>query len=84
MEITLSVPEKTFASEPPELVAAKIKLYAALGLYRSGELSIGAACELAQVDRYAFLEICQREGIVLQTQTAEELEAEFSTFNQPL
>jgi predicted HTH domain antitoxin len=46
-------------------------------LHRAGELSIGAACELAGVDRYAFLDFCKRQGVVLQTQTPAELEAEF-------
>lgn len=77
MEFTISLPKKPFLADSPERVAAKIKLYAALGLYQAGELSIGAACELAELDRYAFLEICQREGINLRTQTPEELESDF-------
>lgn len=77
MEFTISLPQKQFLADSPERVAAKIKLYAALGLYQAGELSIGAACELAEVDRYVFLEICNREGIHLRTQTPEELETEF-------
>ena len=77
MEVTISLPEKQFIADSPERTAAKIKLYAALGLYQAGELSIGAACELAGLDRYAFLELCKREGITLRTQTSEELEAEF-------
>jgi predicted HTH domain antitoxin len=45
-----------------------------LGLYQTGELSIGAASELAGLDRYAFLEFCKREGVLLHTQSPEELE----------
>lgn len=77
MELTISLPKKQFLADSPERVAAKIKLYAALGLYQAGELSIGAACELAGLDRYAFLEICNREGITLRTQTPDELETDF-------
>lgn len=77
MEVTISFPAKQFVAESPDRVAAKIRLYAALGLYQSGELSIGAACELADVDRYQFLDLMQREGIYLRTQTSDELEAEF-------
>ncbi len=76
MEVTISFPNKQFVAESPERVAAKIRLYAALGLYQTGELSIGAACELAGVNRYVFLDLMEREGVNLRTQTPEELEAE--------
>ena len=77
MQISFSLPESQFITESPEAVTKKIRLYAALGLYQSGELSIGAASELAGVDRYEFLEFCRNEGVALQTQTPDELEAEF-------
>lgn len=77
MEVTISFPTKQFVAESPDRVAAKIRLYAALGLYQSGELSIGAACELAGVGRYQFLDLMQREGVYVRTQTPDELEAEF-------
>lgn len=77
MEITFSLPKKQFVTETPDEVVAKVRLYAALGMYQAGELSIGAASELADVDRYVFLDFCKREGVVLKTQTPDELEAEF-------
>ena len=77
MQITITVPQEPFLAESCEGVSRKIRLYAALGMYRAGELSIGAACELAGVDRYTFLEFCQRQGVSLQTQTPSELEPEF-------
>ena len=77
MDVTITLPEKQFMTDSPESAAAKIRLYAALGLYQTGELSIGAACELAGVDRYIFLDIIKREGILLKTQTPDELEAEY-------
>ena len=80
MDVTITLPEKQFLADSPERAAAKIKLYAALGLYQVGELSIGAASELAELDRYTFLELCKREGIVLHTQNPDELEAEFNQF----
>jgi predicted HTH domain antitoxin len=81
MQISFSLPESQFVAETPEHVTKKIRMYAALGLYQSGELSIGAACELAGVDRYGFLDFCKREGVTLHTQTPKELEAEFKKFN---
>jgi predicted HTH domain antitoxin len=80
MQISFSLPESQFIAETPEEATKKIRLYAALGLYQSGELSIGAASELAGVDRYEFLDICKREGVILHTQTPEELEADFKKF----
>jgi hypothetical protein len=77
MQISFSLPESAFVAQRPEMVVQKIRLYAASGMYQAGELSIGAACELAGVDRYVFLDFCKREGAILQTQTPEELEAEF-------
>jgi hypothetical protein len=62
---------------PNETVVRKIRMFAAMGMYRTGELSIGAASELAGVDRYIFLDFCKREGITVQTQTPDELESEF-------
>lgn len=77
MEITIPIPSQQFVAEPADKVARKIRMYAALGMYRSGELSIGAACELAGVDRYTFLDFCKTEGVVPLTQSLDELEAEF-------
>lgn len=81
MQISFSLPESQFIAESPEKVTKKIRLYAALGLYQVGELSIGAASELAGLDRYEFLEFCKREGIVLHTQSPEELESDLKKFS---
>lgn len=77
MQISFSLPTSQFVAESTESVTQKIRQYAALGLYQSGEMSIGAASELAGVNRYAFLEFCRHEGVVLHTQTPDELEADF-------
>ena len=76
MEVKINLPAGQFIADSPEQAAAKIQLYAAMGMYQTGELSIGAACELAGVDRYVFLALLKREGIVLKTQTPDELEAD--------
>lgn len=80
MQISFSLPESQFIAESPEEATRKIRMYAALGLYQTGELSIGAASELAGVDRYEFLNFCKREAVVLRTQTPEELEADIQKF----
>lgn len=63
--------------ESPKQVEQKIKLYAAVAMYQTGELSIGAACEVAGVDRYWFLDFLVQHNISIQSQTPNELEAEF-------
>jgi predicted HTH domain antitoxin len=74
MQISFSLPESQFVTESPEEATHKIRMFAALGLYQAGEVSVGAASELAGLDLYDFLEFCKREGVVLQTQTPDELE----------
>jgi len=80
MQISFSLPESQFVTESPEEATRKIRMFAALGLYQAGELSVGAASELAGLDRYEFLEFCKREGVAIRTQTPDELEAELKKF----
>jgi len=82
MQISFSLPENQFIAESPEEATQKIRMFAALGLYQAGELSIGAASELAGLDRYDFLDFCKREGVLLHTQTPEELEADLKKFGR--
>jgi predicted HTH domain antitoxin len=82
MKISFSLPENQFIAESPEEATQKIRMFAALGLYQAGELSIGAASELAGLDRYDFLDFCKREGVLLHTQTPEELEADLKKFGR--
>lgn len=80
MQISFSLPNSQFVTESPEEATRKIRMFAALGLYRAGEMSVGAATELAGLDRYEFLEFCKREGVVLRTQTPDELEQDVRNF----
>jgi predicted HTH domain antitoxin len=65
MEITLEVPDGYSVDYDPPEMGRRIKLYAALLMFQSGEISAGAATELAGVDRYTFAVECQRRGIPL-------------------
>jgi len=80
MQISFSLPESQFVTESVEEVTRKIRMYAALGLYQAGELSIGAASELAGIDRYEFLDFCKEQGVALHTQSPEELEEDLKKF----
>lgn len=73
MQITLNVPEQFLIDAEPVALARRIQLYAAMLMFQSGELSAGAATELAAVDRLTFLAECQRRGISTVNYPAEEL-----------
>jgi len=73
MEVVLNVPERYMVGMSPEQLGRQLKLYAALLMYRAGELSAGGACELGSVDRYTFLEECKRLGIETLHGTADQL-----------
>ena len=75
--LNFTLPQKHFVGNSVKDVTNKVRIYAALGMYRAGKLSIGAACELAGVDRYIFLDFCRRENVTLRTQTPKELENDF-------
>ena len=75
MQVTLDVPER-FGVEDPEALRRRIALYAALLMFRSGELSAGAAAEFAGIDRYDFAAACAEHDIPLADYPAEDLRAE--------
>ena len=76
MEITLRVPDQYLVNEDSAELAKRIKLYAAVLMFQSHELSAGAAAELAEVDRFTFAAECQRHGIPLVDYPPEELRTE--------
>jgi predicted HTH domain antitoxin len=79
MQVTLNVPEQYLLDRSPGEFAQRIKLYAALLMFRSGEISAGAAAEFAEVDRYAFAAECHNHGIPLVDYPAEDLGAELAS-----
>lgn len=83
MQITLDIPEQYLVDRSPEEVARRIQLYAALLMFRSGEMSAGAAAELAAVDRFTFAAECARLGIPLIDYSPGELRVELKNARQP-
>ena len=79
MEITLKVPDQYLADYDPEEMARRIKLYAAVLMFQSEELSAGAAAELAGVDRFTFATECQKHGIPLVNYPADDLRKELKS-----
>lgn len=82
MQITVNVPEQYLVDNSPAEVGRRLKLYAALLMFQSGELSAGAAAELAEVDRFTFAVECQRRGIAMVDYPAEDLRAELESLRR--
>ena len=78
MEIPLEVPDQYLVDHDPVELAKRIRLYAAMLMFQSEELSAGAAAELAQVDRFTFAAECQRHGIPLVDYPAGDLRVELT------
>ena len=76
MEVVVDVPDTFLIETSPEALGHRVRLYAALMMYQAGELSAGAACELAGVDRYAFLNECRRLGVAVLQTSAHELKVD--------
>lgn len=78
MEIKLAVPDQLLVNYDPAELAKRMKLYAALLMFQSGELSAGAAADLAEVDRFTFALECQRHGIPVVNYPVEDLRTELA------
>jgi predicted HTH domain antitoxin len=82
MQITLDIPDCYVNQQNQIQITAQIKLYTALLMFQSGQLSRGAACEFANVDIYQFLQACKQHHISLINATAEAIEADVLRFQQ--
>ena len=76
--IPLEVPDQYLLDYAPADLARRIKLYAAVLMFQSGELSAGAAAELAETDRFTFAEECRKHGVPLVSYPAEDLQKELA------
>lgn len=73
MQLHLEIPDQYGVNASPEELAQRFKLYSALMMFKTGQLSAGGACELAEIDRYAFLSACAQHGIEAVSYDADEL-----------
>lgn len=78
MKLNLEVPDQYLVDNQPGELARRIKLYAALLMFQSQELSAGAAAELAGVDRFTFATECHKRGIPLVDYPAADLRSELA------
>lgn len=81
MQITLDVPSRYLVDTEAGKLGERLKLYAAILMFQAGELSAGAACELAGVDRFTFAAECKRHGVALVDYPEGELEEELNSFS---
>ena len=78
MQVVVNVPDQYFLDTTIGEIASRLKLYTALLMFQAGQLSAGAACEFADVDRYTFLEACRQYHIDVVNYDPEELDADFA------
>ena len=63
MQLTLEIPGQYRQGRKQSQIAPQIKLYAALLMFQSGQLSRGAAGKLTGVDVYDFFQACKQHHI---------------------
>ena len=82
MQITLNIPDQYISSQNQSQISQQIKLYAALLMFQSGQLSRGAACEFAEMTIYDFLNACKQYNISLIQSSAQSIEDDVLRFEQ--
>ena len=82
MQLTIEIPDQYFQGQTQTQTTQKIKLYAALLMFQSGQLSRGAACELAGVDIYDFFLACKQHQINAINTPLESIEADVLRYQQ--
>ena len=86
MELTVNIPEKYLVSSSPDELRLLLKLNTAIDVYRSGQISSGAAVEfIGEIDRAASLYECNKRGVEPQRyESTEELETEVAMLDREL
>ena len=82
MQITLDLPEQFSLEASPKEWGQRLKLYAAITMYQSGKLSAVAACELANVDRFTFINECAKLNISMIDYEEGELSGEIRNISE--
>ena len=82
MEVVINVPDQYFLDISVSEFGKRLKLSTALLMFQVGQLSAGAACEFASVNRYTFLEECHRYNIDVVNYDPDELDSDFAILTQ--
>ena len=84
MKIVLNLPDQHLLNYSAQKMAQYLKLYTALLMFKDGQLSAGAACEFADIDRYAFLSACKQHNIPVIDYEEDEIEADLNRLTEEL
>ncbi len=82
MQVTIDIPDGYFVHQDRNIIAQKVKLYTALIMFQSQQLSRGAACEFAGVNIYTFMEACQKHRVSIMNYPTEEIKADLEKINR--
>lgn len=82
MQVAVNVPAQYMLDIPANEIEERLKLSTALLMFQAGQLSAGAACEFAGVDRYTFFAACKRYNIAVADYDENELEADFENLKR--
>jgi predicted HTH domain antitoxin len=80
MLITVKMSDIHFASLSQSELSQQVKLYTALMMYYNGTISAGAACEIADIDRFTFIYECKKNKIPVINYTIDDIQNEITQF----
>ena len=83
MRITLDVPDAYTVGVDPGELGRRIKLYAAILMFQSGQLSAGGAVEFAGVDRATFFAEAATQGVPAVAYPADKLAVDGENLTRP-
>ncbi len=82
MQLTLEIPDPYLQGLNETQTAQKIRLYAALLMLQSSQLSRDAACEFSDITNYDFLLACKQYQINAIDRSAEAIEVDVLRYQQ--
>jgi predicted HTH domain antitoxin len=77
MQVVVNIPDQYLLDIPAGEMENRLKLSAALLMFQKGQLSAGAACDFADIDRYTFLAACKQYNIPVIDYNEDEFKANF-------
>lgn len=82
MTVQVQLPEIYFLNRTLQEVEQELKLSVALRMYQQGQVSVGGACEIAELNRYDFLALCAKQSISAIQYGADDIALEIANFGK--
>jgi predicted HTH domain antitoxin len=79
MQIAIELPNDFMAMQSEQKVKQEMRLSYALRLYKTAQVTLSKAAELANMDIYEFMRFCKEEQIPVINVTKEELQEELES-----